>query len=179
MMADPWDAEPEKPQLPERQVQTHRSVPSTCVPPSDDGLLAVLRRALVARRAVPPEFVRAARNAFAWHSIDAELAQLTYDSSRAADALAGTRAELATIRVLTFTSSRLTIELEVTAEALIGQLVPMQAATIEVQVRKGASRQVTSDDIGCFAIRPMPSGAFRLRCLGLPALDVLTGWITL
>ena len=31
--------------------------------------------------AVPPEFVEAGKNAFAWHNIDAELAQLTYDSS--------------------------------------------------------------------------------------------------
>lgn len=172
-MADrPGAEEPVVPEVPEQP-------PPKRLLPSDDELLAVLRRALAARRAVPPEFVRAASNAFAWHNIDAELAQLTYDSSRAADAMASTRAEFATIRILTFTSPRLTIELEVTAEALIGQLIPMQAASVEVQTRGGVTSEVTSDDIGCFAIRPVPSGAFRLRCLAPPALDVLTGWITL
>ena len=43
----------------------------------DEELLAALRQALTARRAVPPEFVEAGKNAFAWHNIDAELAQLT------------------------------------------------------------------------------------------------------
>ena len=51
----------------------------------DEELLAVLRQALAERQAVPPEFVEAAKNAFAWHNIDAELAELTYDSSRDAD----------------------------------------------------------------------------------------------
>ena len=41
----------------------------------NDDLLAALREALRAREAVPPEFVEAARNAFAWHNIDSELAQ--------------------------------------------------------------------------------------------------------
>src|SRR5262249_56172362 len=49
---------------------------------SDDELLAALRHAVAARQAVPAEFVAAAKNAFAWHNIDAELAQLTYDSIR-------------------------------------------------------------------------------------------------
>ncbi len=50
----------------------------------DEELLAALRQAHRARQAVPPEFVEAAKSAFAWHNIDAELAQLTYDSYRAA-----------------------------------------------------------------------------------------------
>jgi hypothetical protein len=52
----------------------------------DEELLAALREALAERQAVPPEFVEAAKNAFAWHNIDAELAELTYDSSRDAEA---------------------------------------------------------------------------------------------
>ncbi len=49
---------------------------------NDEALLAALRQALAARQAVPPEFVEAGKSAFAWHNIDAELAQLTYDSAR-------------------------------------------------------------------------------------------------
>src|SRR5271169_3310951 len=101
----------------------------------DEELFALLQQALRSRQAVPPEFVVAAKNAFAWHNIDAELAQLTYDSAVGAgvgpSAVAGTRSEAASIRALTFASSQLTIELEVTADSLLGQVVPTQVATIE------------------------------------------------
>src|SRR5215469_9189705 len=70
----------------------------------DEELLAALRQALTARRAVPAEFVEAGKNAFAWHDIDAELAQLTYDSTYAPQTAARDRSEPASIRALTFTS---------------------------------------------------------------------------
>jgi hypothetical protein len=145
----------------------------------DEELLAALRQALAERRAVPPEFVEAGKNAFAWHNIDAELAELTYDSSRDAEPAPSTRAETASIRALTFTSAHLTIELEVTHDSLLGQIVPAQAGTIKVQLRDGAEATVTADKIGRFTIRPIPAGAFRLHCKTLADADALTGWITL
>ena len=90
----------------------------------DEALLAALKQALRARRAVPPEFVEAGQNAFAWHNIDAELAQLTYDSTRESDRAASTRTEAASIRALTFSSAHLIIELEVTWDSLLGQTRP-------------------------------------------------------
>ncbi len=145
----------------------------------DEELLAVLRQALAERQAVPPEFVEAAKNAFAWHNIDAELAELTYDSSRDAEPAPSTRAETASIRALTFTSAHLTIELEVTRDSLLGQIVPAQPGTIKVQLRDGAETTVPADEIGRFTIRPMPTGTFRLHCRTSADADALTGWITL
>jgi hypothetical protein len=145
----------------------------------DEELLAVLRQALAERQAVPPEFVEAAKNAFAWHNIDAELAELTYDSSRDAEPAPSTRAETASIRALTFTSAHLTIELEVTHDSLLGQIVPAQPGTIKVQLRDGAETTVPADEIGRFTIRPMPTGTFRLQCRTSADADALTGWITL
>ena len=146
---------------------------------NDEALLAALQQALRARRAVPPEFVDAGRGAFAWHNVDAELARLTYDSIRDTEPVASSRAEAASLRALTFTSARLTIELEVTPDSLVGQIVPVQAATIEVQARAGAPVPVAADEIGCFLIHPVPRGPFRLRCQLPAGSDVLTGWITL
>lgn len=146
--------------------------------PDDEQLLALLRQAISARREVPPEFVQAAKDAFAWHDIDAELAQLTYDSVHGPDLAARTRAEDASIRALTFSSPRLTIELEVTAESLLGQVIPTQVATIEVQTQAGLGTVVSSDEIGCFSIQPVPRGTFRLRCLAPGGIDVRTGWVT-
>lgn len=147
--------------------------------PDDNQLLAALRRAIRARQDVPAEFVQAAKDAFAWHDIDADLAQLTYDSVRGHGLVTRTRAEDASIRALTFTSARLTIELEVTAESLLGQIIPTQVATIEVQTRADSNTVTATDEIGCFSIHPVPRGAFRLRCTGAGGLDVRTGWIAL
>src|SRR6201989_2926606 len=72
-------------------------------------------------RAVPSWFVETAKNAYAWHNIDAELAQLTYDSESDQDKAAVVRSENASIRALTFTSAHLSLELEVTEGSLLAQ----------------------------------------------------------
>jgi hypothetical protein len=146
---------------------------------ADEELLAELRGAISARRAVPAEFVETAKNAFMWHNFDAELAQLTYDSTRGSELAAATRSEAASIRALTFTSARLTIELEVTDDSVLGQIVPAQPATIEVQAQYGPRSVIATDEIGCFSIQPIPGGPFRLRCGTEAGTDILTGWITL
>jgi hypothetical protein len=145
---------------------------------TDDELLEALRRAVSARAAVPADFVAAAKDAFAWHNIDAELARLTYDSRDAEHALA-TRTEAASIRALTFTSGRLTIELEVAQDSLVGQIVPAQPAVISVLPRSGNELVIEADEIGCFAVQPIPAGQFRLRCRTSAGVETMTGWITL
>jgi hypothetical protein len=146
----------------------------------DDDLVAELREAISARQAVPDEFVEAAKSAFAWRNIDAELARLTYDSVRDLELAASLRAEQATIRALTFTSARLTIELEITSDAVLGQVVPGQTATIIVQPgASGTQTEVRADEIGCFTIHPIPAGAFRLQCRTDTGTEVLTGWFTI
>lgn len=145
----------------------------------DDELLAALHEAISARQAVPPEFVEAGKNAYTWHDIDAELARLTYDSTRGADLAAAIRSEAASVRALTFTSPRLTIELEVLPDSVLGQIVPAQAATVEVQAQAGPEAELATDEIGCFSVTPIPSGPFRLRCQAASGIDVLTSWITL
>ena len=145
----------------------------------DEVLITALQKAIDARQAVPAEFVAAAKNAFTWHNIDAELAQLTYDSSRDSEPVLSTRSEAASIRSLTFTSAHMTIELEVSQDSLIGQIVPPQAGTIKVQHRDSPEMEVAADEIGCFSIHPIPSGPFRLHCRTEAGLDAFTGWITL
>ena len=144
----------------------------------DEQLLAALGEALRARQAVPEWFVETGKNAYAWHNIDAELAQLTYDSSRDEDTVAAVRSEAASIRALTFTSARLSIELEVAESSLLGQIIPPRAGTLEVHTTAGVTSSPV-DEIGCFVVDPIPSSPFRLRCRTQDGADVLTGWITL
>lgn len=58
-------------------------------------------------------------------------------------------------------------------------LIDAIPAAIEVQDRAGGQAQLASDAIGCFTIRPVPRGPFRLRCRAVGSVDVLTGWVTL
>lgn len=145
----------------------------------DDEFVSSLKEALRPARPVPASFVEAGKAAFAWHNIDAELAGLTYDSAVEDDLVgAATRAEAAPLRALTFASAELTIEVEVTHDALFGQLVPPERGTVEVCLTTGEAGGGTIDEVGCFVIRPVPSGSFRLRCHTASGLTVLTGWMT-
>ena len=144
----------------------------------DEELLAALGEAMRAWQAVPEWFVETGKNAYAWHDIDAEMAQLTYDSLVDRERLAVVRSEAASIRALTFTSTRLSIELEVAETSLLGQIIPPRAGTLEVHTTAGVT-STPVDEIGCFTVEPIPASPFRLRCRIEDGADVLTGWITL
>jgi hypothetical protein len=146
---------------------------------ADDELAGELREALAARAAVPPEFIAIARSAYAWHHIDAELAQLVYDSRQDAELSGTLRSETAVIRALTFASPHFSIEIEVTDDALLGQLIPPQPGTVEAQARAGEFTSGEIDEVGCFAVEPKPDGEFRLRFRANGQPDVITGWLTL
>jgi hypothetical protein len=151
---------------------------------ADERLLAALRESVRARLEVPPWFTQTARNAYTWLDIDAQLARLTYDSSDDRDLevamrSVSMRSEPASIRALTFTSARLSIELEVTADSLIGQIIPPRQGTLEHEARSGDTAVVSIDEIGCFCIQPVPDGSFRLRCRTEDGVDVVTNWFTL
>ena len=143
----------------------------------DDRLLAALGEAVRARQGVPDAFVEMGQRAYAWHRVDAELAELTYDS--AADRTMAVRSEMASIRALRFTSAHLTMELEISEDGLLGQVIPPRAGTLEAQTGAGASTETAVDEIGCFGVDPVPASPFRLRFRGADGTDVLTGWVTL
>jgi hypothetical protein len=166
----------------------------------DSELLGALGEALEEARIVPRRFVEAGKAAFTWFTIDAELAALTYDSAGPLglgtagapdDPAALLEAEPATralpraarpnpaeLRSMSFTSSRLKIEIEIGADALRGQIVPPQRGEIEVQTA-GRPHPIPVDELGWFVIRPVPPGAFRLHCQTASGLAVLTPFITL
>jgi hypothetical protein len=145
----------------------------------DDQLLAALRTAVRAREAVPAGWMEMARAAYAWHTIDAELAELTRDSAAGLGASAAVRSEAAAIRSLTFSSAHLTIELEITDEGLFGQILPPREGTIEVQTQAGPAGTARVDPMGGFCVEPAPAGLFRLHCRTADSIDIETAWITL
>jgi hypothetical protein len=130
----------------------------------DDRLLAELDEAMTAARRVPERFVEAGKAAFAWRSVDLELAVLSYDSTsaQAAGRLASTRGEHAALRALTFSGSRLSIDVEVSDDAVRGQIRPPEAGEIQVRDDQDTIRTVQVDDDGWFVIAPPPVGPFTL-----------------
>jgi hypothetical protein len=147
----------------------------------DDQLLAALREALQYERIVPAEFIAMGKAAFTWRGIDAELATLSYDSALAGAGagLAGLRSESASLRYLTFTSGELTLEIEVTEDALHGQLVPPGPGQVEARTADGDVVTVDMNQVGGFTIRPIPPGSFRLYCHTTNGTNFLTSWLVL
>ncbi len=145
----------------------------------DDQLLSSVKTALAAADEVPKRFVEIGKASFTWRDIDAELAALTYDSAKDALAGAGTRAEPAALRCLTFDASQLTIELEIIGDALHGQLVPPQPGSVEIRHADGASSTAPVNDVGYFTAAPVPTGTFRVYCHTANDIIVQTDWISL
>lgn len=146
-------------------------------PLDDDQLLAELGAAMRGAAQVPARFVSLGKSAFAFRGVSAEIAALTQDSVGAA--LAGTRSESAALRSLTFVASELAIELEVTADALVGQVVPPRAGEIELVGPGGVIATTAVDVVGWFAIRPTPTGPVRLQLRTADGESIRTEWTTL
>lgn len=145
----------------------------------DDRLMDALADALRAGP-VPADLVEAGKRAYAAHDIDAQFAALVYDSARDDRAeLVATRAEPAFLRALTFSSAGLTIEIEITQDAILGQLLPPQGGVVNVRLAKGEGITVPVDEAGGFVVRPVPSASFRLHCRTAAGVGALTDWISL
>ena len=125
--------------------------------------------------AVPASFVAAGKAVFVEPDLDAELAMLIFDSEHGP---ALTRADTAMLRGLTFTSPTVTIQLELSADGVLGQVEPASTVLVEVLDDDGVVASGTSDDLGFFEIDTVPRGRFRLRCRG-PNVDVVTSWVCL
>jgi hypothetical protein len=133
----------------------------------DDALLDELATLLGPSNEPPPEVLHAAREVFTWRTVDAEIAALTYDSLLD-DAPVGVRAA-AQPRILTFEAGGLTIEVEVDAtpsgRRLLGQLVPAQAAELELLGDGEVLAAASVDAMGRFSVAlPRQRCRVTLRC---------------
>jgi hypothetical protein len=146
----------------------------------DEALIEQLRSTLQAD-AVPRAVTDAAKAAFGWRRIDAELAELLSDSALDAEpALA--RGE-ALVRSVTFSAGRTIVELEIHQDrarrTLLGQLSPAATWTVEVQQADGsaAAESVRSDLLGRFRVALEHGGTIRLRLSGTNDAVIETAWI--
>jgi hypothetical protein len=150
----------------------------------DDPLWQELIAGTPKASSVPPEVPPTSHDSFSWRTIDAELAELAYDSV-ADHSYAGAMRGSEDTRLLTFEASHLTVEVEIialgTRRSLIGQLIPVQQARVLVRHQDGIAT-VEADEFGRFKLEDLPPGPGSLRCqLGgaKGGAPVVTDWITL
>ena len=134
---------------------------------ADDELMALLKHALEDADPVPADAVRAAKEAWTWRTIDAELAALTYDSVVEEGALVGVRGTTA-VRSLAFETAAVTIEVELIDDgdrrALRGQVVPAFATAVVLEFSDGRPPVVMlTDELGRFGADRLDGGVARLR----------------
>jgi len=105
-----------------------------------------------------------------------DLACLSFDSSL--EPIRSMRAEAGHARVLIFTTTPLSLELEVMADHVVGQIVPPGPGQIMVETADGATIRIEADDIGFFDFAGMPRGRVRLLC-DTPTGRLVTDWVCL
>ena len=153
-----------------------------------DALLGELGGLLSRLDPLPPQLLDQVRRAFCWRTVDAELAELSFDSLvDRDDALAVRAATDAALepRTLGFGAvvdgDDLSIEVEVSATpdgpSLVGQVWPAGAATVEVQTGVGGATAVPADELGRFLVEPVPLGPVRLSVRHGDRL-VQTTWVS-
>lgn len=146
---------------------------------NNEELIAELRAALNESDPVPTDVTEFARAAFSWRRIDAELAEIAYDSSTE-DALAGVRSTT-TARIISFQAGRWTIDVEYDAstQRLIGQVDPAQRVTVEIRFT-GVALAEDTDNLGRFRFDGVPSGPMSLVIRVPGDLEVIkTEWTVL
>jgi hypothetical protein len=159
----------------------------------DDELLAELRALFTEIDPPDPALFDQAKMAFGWRTIDADLAELAYDSLADLEVMAAVR-DGAMVgsgpRLLGFgtepggADDDLVVEVEISVERgrpiLVGQLMPPTAATVSVQcfnTDPQAAPVVPADDLGRFRVDPVPAGPVRLR-IDLGDRVIETSWVS-
>ncbi len=146
----------------------------------DDDLMVDIRTALHPT-SVDGRVLEAARAAFSWRTVDAELdvelelAQLFYDSYLDEDTLV--RGPSAGSRTLTFQGEQLGVEVELSGTGIQGQLLPPNPGLVTLRTATGRYAAATADEVGCFALPAPPRGPMRLECV-TDTGRMTTDWVT-
>jgi len=141
--------------------------------------MSLLHKGLDQADPVPTDVTEFAKAAFSWRTIDAELAEIAYDSNDQTTP-AGVRST-ATARMLSFEAGSWTIDIEYHAVTgrLIGQIEPAREATVELHVA-GAAILDETDDLGRFDFEGVLPGPISLVFRTPGNLEVVkTEWTVL
>ena len=146
-----------------------------------DAALRALGEALQAVDGPPPQAVSQAKLVFTWRTVDAELAELTFDSL-VHGAPAGVRGG-GSARTVTFETPAVVIDAEIAAVGdrfdLIGSLSPVADAELSIERPGGAEAAVAVDDLGRFHLTGLERGTVRFVVRAGETARVVTDWFAL
>ena len=144
----------------------------------DNELMAAIQRAVAESAIVPPGAFEVARVAFQLRAIDSELELLTmlYDSSLDGEAVVR-GSSYVSAQYLTFQGNELTLEVEISTDNILGQVIPPQVASVSLVTSDGEFAACETDDLGGLLLPRPPSGHVRLACR-TAASSLLTDWIS-
>jgi len=81
-------------------------------------------------------------------------------------------------RIVAFEADSLSVEIELTDDQVVGQLVPPTAGEVRLVTLAGTASETTADSMGCFVLpRPAP-GPVRFDCV-VGGRSVVTDWVRL
>jgi len=150
----------------------------------DDRLLAELGAAMAGTHHAVRTSVERGHAAWSWRSIDAELARAGLGSgphqdvdphrNRAPVRPGADSGPASRLRV--FTAAPLSMEVELTPDGLVGQLVPAGEGRVELEGPDGVLAAVRSDRRGFFVLPAPPPVPIRLRC-ETPSARLVTDWV--
>ena len=142
----------------------------------EENLVSLLRTGLDVSDPVPADVTDFAKVALSWRNIDAELAELSYDSSEEPAAVRG----VATARILAFRSAEWMVDLDYDpfSRHLMGQIEPPGHVTVELHVI-GRVLLTESDDEGRFGFDGIYAGPVALVVRVEGEQVVKTEWIVL
>ncbi|MDQ6523795.1 hypothetical protein RB608_09305 [Nocardioides sp. LHD-245] len=152
-------------------------------PMSDDELMALVGEAVAEEAVVSDRRRTAARAAFAWRSVDAELAELLHDSALAAGA--AVRSDGDESRTLSFGHSGLTLEIEVDGEVLLGQVIgaggasaATEPASVLLERPDADAQSAVADASGFFRLEGVRPGTVRF-VVEQGGWSLTTPWVAL
>jgi hypothetical protein len=137
-------------------------------------LLQELRTALQ-EAPVDESVIRAARAAFSWRTVDADIELLCLESG--AGLTAGAPVRGSGRGMLSFRGERLSVEIEIDEAGITGLLTPPQPAEVTLVTADGAQATTQADEVGCFTFPPPGRGPLRIECR-LDADRFITEWVT-
>lgn len=144
----------------------------------DDQILARLREGLGQSDPVPSDVTEFAKAAFSWRNIDAELAELDFDSIDE-DLPSGVRSAT-TARMVSFQVGKwmLDIEYDEASGHLMGHISPEAAYTVELHTA-GALFSVESDEVGRFEADGIARGPLSMVLRFQDGQVIKTQWVVL
>jgi hypothetical protein len=141
---------------------------------NDDDTQLLQRLGGIAVQADPvPELVsQLGRAAFSLRQLDAELAELVGDSDVV---LPGVRSSGSALRLLTFETEAVGVEVQLSGTSLLGQ-VSAPASAVRLETASLEVNAVSPDEFGNFRFDGIASGSVRLVVRLVSGNSVVTSW---